>query len=179
VLQTEAVLPILDAAILGSPYTAERLLALIEPYLTNQDEAIQAAFPFWRDLVRYQATLFRVEAEGDGQARSSGHPQRARSCRLLDLDWDLPDLLQQLRTIEGAAREMMASLVGKRVPTTLLVAGGAHGRITTVRCDHVVRRILESADGTRDEAALAAIAGIPRDQATQLLNQLDEMGAIA
>jgi hypothetical protein len=190
VLQDSSIVPALDTAVLGSREFAEQLLALIEAYLTDHDEAIQAKLPFWRDLIRYQSTLFRVEAAGSWEGERSGHlqpsakpaaqpaPRRAVSCHILDLDWDLPGLLQQLRTASHSqAADGMPSV--QRTPTTLLIACGRHGRITTVRCDSVVSPVLEAADGQREEQQLAQIAGISPDQVRQLLRQLREIGAIA
>jgi hypothetical protein len=182
-LQGPSILPILDRAVLGSPQSAERLLAMIEPFLTDHDEEIQARFPFWRDLIRYQSTLFRVEAEANVRTvpieGSEGRPRRAASSRVLALDWDLPGLLQQLRRSNISSGEETSGLIPQRIATTLLVACGRYGRITTVRCDRVTRTLLEAADGQRDEQQLAQIAGISPDQVGQLLRQLQEIGAIA
>jgi hypothetical protein len=182
-LQSPSVLPVLDAAVLGSSESAERLVAIIEPYLTDHDEEIQIKLPFWRDLVRYQSTLFRVEAEGDGAPLPSGGPprslRRTASCRILDLSWDLPALLQQLRTANLSAREASDRLVVQRISTTLLVACGRHHRIATVRCDTIIRTLLDAADGQRDHQALAQIAGISSDQVGSLLRQLQDIGALS
>jgi hypothetical protein len=180
VLQTPAVQPILDGAVLGSRQTAERLLALLEAYLTENDDAIQAALPWWRDLIRYQATLFRVEAGGHEPA-SEQHtraPRRAGSSQLLELEWDLPELLRQLRALSPSSPADATGLIARHSPTTLLVACGRHGRVTTIRCTPAVRTILEAADGTRDAQTLAQVACLPYEQAVPLLQQLEEIGAI-
>ncbi len=71
VLDTPAGLASLDQSVLGTHATAERLVSLIEDSLIGNDAVIRLAIPYWRDLVRYHVTMFRVEA---GAPLSGGNP---------------------------------------------------------------------------------------------------------
>jgi hypothetical protein len=178
VLQGPAILPVLDRTVLGTPESAARILTQIDLYLTDRDDEIRIRLPFWRDLIRYQSALFRIEAEG-APLSGSAPLRRAASSQILDFDWDLPRLLQQIRDRGHSWREGMEPPMARWVPSTVLVACGRYGRIATLRCDRAIRSILEAADGRRDRDELARIAGIPVDRAGMLLQQLQEVGALS
>jgi hypothetical protein len=171
VLHTPLIVPVLDNAVLGSAASAARVLAAIEAYLTDRDEAIQAQWPFWRDLIRYQAALFQVEAQGVSSLAQTRYPQRSPSTQILDFDWDLPAVFEQLRASGPAPRTVQK-------PSTLLVARHRHGQVLTARCTGAMRAVLEAANGQRDQDDLARAAGLSPDGVSSLLRQLREIGAV-
>ena len=173
VLTTPAGLASLDQSVLGTPATAERLVSLIEDSLIGNDAAITRAIPYWRDLVRYHATMFRVEAGTPHSASSQGGtPRRTPSTRILELDWDIPGVIADLR--KGAPPVPIA----KPAPTCLLVARARHGRVTAVRCSQDIRVLVEAADGRRSVDQLALMSGLSVQETGGLLRQLEEIGAI-
>lgn len=174
VLDTPAGLASIDESVLGAPATAERLVSLIEDSLVRNDEAIRRAIPYWRDLVRYQATMFRVEA---GAPHSGGNPggtpHRTPSTRILELDWDIPGVIADLR--KGAPPVPIA----KPAPICLLVARARHGRVTAIRCSQDIRVLVEAADGQRSVDQLARMSGLSVQEIGGVLRQLEEIGAIS
>ena len=173
VLDTPAGLASLDQSILGTPATAERLVSLIEDSLVANDATIRRAIPYWRDLVRYHATMFRVEAGAPTSGGSQvGTPRRTPSTRILELDWDIPGVIADLR--KGASPLPIAN----QAPTCLLVARARHGRVTTVRCSRTIRVLVEAADGQRSVDQLAGMSGLSVQETGGLLRELEEMGAI-
>jgi hypothetical protein len=173
VLDTPAGLASLDQSVLGTPATAERLVSLIEDSLIGNDAAITRAIPYWRDLVRYHATMFRVEAGTPHSAGSQGGtPRRTPSTRILELDWDIPGVIADLR--KGAPPVPIAN----PTPTCLLVARARHGRVTAVRCSQDIRVLVEAADGQRSVDQLALMSGLSVQETEGLLRQLEEIGAI-
>jgi len=173
VLDTPAGLALLDQSVLGTAETAERILSLIEDYLIGNDGAIRDAIPYWRDLVRYQATMFRVEA---GAPRSGGTrdgaPCRSLSTRILELDWDIPEVLPELR--KGTHPIPPA----RPAETCLLIARSRNGRVTAVRCLAEIRMLVESANGERGVEELAQRCRLPLQETARFLRQLEEIGAI-
>lgn len=161
----------LDEAILGTPASAERLLTLVEAFLLQDDDEIRQDFPFWRDLVRYQAAMFRVEA---GEVRKSWarHPSRSTSALILDLERDIPTLLARLRTHPFLLPRI------ERISTPLLITCTSRRQVMTVRCTKEIRLLFETADGRRDIETLASTAGLQGQQAEGLLRQMKEIGAI-
>lgn len=163
---------LLDTVILGSPASAETVAQLVERRLTIDLEE----WPFARDLVRYEGTLFRVEAgprhwsAGDG--RRDGLPARSAHTRILDLEWDLVPLLAALRRGEPTPPSP------KRQPTRFLVALSPRGRVNTVRCPEPLVRFLEALDGKLGVAEAAASAGLLEADAASLIGQLTELGAV-
>jgi len=173
VLTTPAGLASLDQSVLGTTASAERLVSLIEDSLIGSDAAIRRAIPYWRDLVRYHATMFRVEAGAphSGGGRSEP-PRRTPSTRILELDWDIPGVIADLR--KGALPVPIAN----PTPTCLLVARSRHGRVTAVRCSQDIRVLVEAADGQRRVEELARSSGLSFEETEGLLRQLEEIGAI-
>ncbi|OLC42070.1 MAG: hypothetical protein AUH74_04905 [Nitrospirae bacterium 13_1_40CM_4_62_6] len=174
VLDTPAGLASLDQSVLGTHATAERLVSLIEDSLIGNDAVIRRSIPYWRDLVRYHVTMFRVEAGAPlSGGNPGGTPRRTPSTRVLDLDWDIPGVIADLR--KGAPPVPIA----KAAPTCLLVARSRHGRITAVRCSQDIRVLVEAADGQRTVDQLARMSGLSVQEIGGLLPQLEEIGAIS
>lgn len=171
VLHDPAILPMLEGAVLGSPASAARILAAVEHYLTEDDEAIQAQWPFWRDLVRYQAALFQVEAHGAAPRRQTQHPFRSPGARILDFEWDIPDVLAKIRSQDSGTVPVTPT------PSMLLLTRRSHGQVLTVRCSSAMRKLLEAADGHRSPEDLALVARLSSEDVSSLLRQLQEIGA--
>jgi hypothetical protein len=170
-LHTPVIVPILDNAVLGSPASAARVLGVVEAYLTDRDETIQVQWPFWRDLVRYQAALFQVEAQGACPSIDARHPQRSPSTKILDFDWDLPTVFEHLRSSGPIP-------LTARTPATLLVARLRHSQVLTARCTGPMRAVLEAANGRRSEDDLARATRLSPAEVGSLLPQLQQIGAI-
>jgi hypothetical protein len=169
VLATPEGSAVLDAAILGTADSAECLLALIERFLLEDDGAVLQAIPYWRDLVRYQTAMFRAEAAGP--PNPCRHPRRTSSAHILNLDWDLPAITAQLRRSATAPS-------GELAPTCLLIARSARRQVTAIRCSDELRRLMEVVDGKQDVESLARLAGWSARRTQQILQELQEIGAI-
>lgn len=163
---------VLDSAILGSPATAEAVAELVEArLLADLDDR-----PYASALVRYEGTLFRVEAgprrwhapatSGDGISVRSPH------ARIIDLDWNLTPLITALRAGASSLPEPV------REPTRLLVALSPRGRVTSVRCPDPILRLLDALDGRRGVAEAASVAGLSEAEAAKLVERLAEIGAV-
>ncbi len=178
VLTTSAGIELLDRAVLGSFETARALLDLIEGCLTDRDDSITQGHPYWRDLVRYQAAMFLVEATSSTNALATeapgggGAPSRSGSVTILDLDWDIPSVVAQFRAGHQAIPMSL------RTPTSLLIARSRHHRVTAIRCPDAIRRLVESLDGRMGVDALAEASRLSVPQVERLLDQLKEIGAI-
>jgi hypothetical protein len=149
------------------------LVALVDAYLTDRDELIVAMAPYWRDLLRYEAMMLRVEALPAVVARSvPDRPRQSGSMQILNLDWDIPALLGQFRA--GVSLP-----VGRAGRISLLLARSRHGRVTTVRCTAELRLLLEQMDGTRGLEELAERCRMAREVISTLVRQLQEVGALS
>lgn len=173
ILETPEGVALLDQSVLGTSATAERLVSLIEDSLIANDDAIRRAIPYWRDLVRYHATMFRVEAGASSAGGSqAGTPRRTPSTRILELDWDIPSVVADLR------KRASSLPTANPTPTCLLVACARHGRVTVVRCPQDMRGLVEAADGQRSIDQLARMTGLSIQEIGGLLRQLEEIGAV-
>lgn len=162
---------VLDQSVLGSPGTADEILSLIESFLLVDTVEIQRRFPYWQDLVRYQATMFGIEArtaEGDG----THLPCRSASGNIVQFEWDLPAILTDLASLND---EQARSL---RRPSRLLIASSADRQVTSLRCTAHVQHLFEAADGTRTIEELGIIAELSVRQTEQALEQMKQIGAI-
>ncbi len=172
ILELPAFSFVLDSAVLGSPATAEAVAQLVEARLLTD----LADRPFGRTLVRYEGTMFRVEA-GVRRWQASppphdGMPVRSPHARIIELDWNLTPLIAALRS--GAPSRPAPS----PECTRLLVALSPRGRVTSVRCPPVVSRLLDALDGHTRLAEAARAAGLGEPEAAALLAKLTEIGAV-
>jgi len=172
ILESAAFSSVLDSAVLGSPATADAVARLVEAQLL----ADLAARPFGAALVRYEGTMFRVEA---GPRRwlatpppKDGMPVRSPHARIIELDWNLTPLIGALRAGASSPPEPL------REQTRLLVALSHRGRVTSVRCPEVVSRLLDALDGRTRLPEASRAAGVGEPEAAALLAKLTEIGAV-
>lgn len=170
VLGSAAFRDLLESVVLGSEASADAVARLVE------GELLQAlSVPFARDLVRYEGTLFRVEAGprqwSEGGGRQHGLPVKSARARILELEWDVTALFPALR------RGDPVTALPAREPTRLLVALSPRGRVHSVRCPGALLRFLGALDGKRRAAEAGAAAGVEGDL-RHLLDQLTDLGAI-
>jgi hypothetical protein len=170
VLEAPAFRSLLDTAVLGSPTTAEQVAQLMEARLLND----LADCPYGPDLVRYEGTLFRVEAgprRWHTPAPEDGIPACSAHSRIIDLDWNLTPLIAALRAGSSSPEP-------PREPTRLLVALSPSGKVTSVRCPEALGRLLDALDGRKRPAEVASATGLSEAAASALLKRLAEIGAV-
>lgn len=162
---------VLDHAILGSSDTAEEMASLLQAFLLENAAEIQKRFPYWRDLVRYQATMFRLEAR-QMQERATDCPCRSASANIVRFEWDIPAILASLQSSND--RQPPAA----HGPSILLIASSSNRQVVSLRCAPSVQRLFEAADGTRTVEELGVAAECSVQQAEQALRQMKKIGAI-
>lgn len=162
---------VLDHAVLGSPDTAEKMVSLLETFLLEHADDIQKQFPYWRDLVRYQATMFRLEARTMNE-RATDRPCRSASGHIMTFEWDIPAILADLQSSNDRG-----SAAAHR-PSILLIASSTDRHVTSLRCTPNGQRLFEAADGTRTVEELGLATDCSVQHAEQLLRQMKEIGAI-
>jgi hypothetical protein len=162
---------VLDYAILGSSDTAEAMVSLLETFLLEDAADIHKRFPYWGDLVRYQATMFRLEGLR-AEERVTEHPCRSASAKIVQFKWDIPAILADLRSLSD--RES-AAVHG---PSILVIASSPDRQVTTLRCTPNVQRLFEAADGTRTVEELGLAAECSVHQTEQVLRRMKDIGAI-
>jgi len=172
VLESAEFTSLLDSALLGSLTTADAVGQLVEARLLTD----LADRPYAPDLIRYEGTLFRVEAGprrwGGVIPGEDGIPLRSPHARIIDLDWNPTPLIAALRAGN-------ASPPGPpREPTRLLIALSPRGTVTAVRCPDSLLRLLEALDGRRGPADAARAAGLGEADARPLLEKLAGIGAV-
>jgi hypothetical protein len=171
VLDTPHARTVLDHAVLGSTDTAEEMVLLLETFLLEDAADIQKRLPYWEDLIRYQATMFRLEGLR-AEERVTDHPCRSASAKIMQFKWDIPAILADLRS--SSDRES-AAVHG---PSILLIASSPDRQVTTLQCTPNVQRLFEAADGTRTVEELGLAADCSVQQTEQVLRQMKDIGAI-
>ena len=146
-------------------------MSYIEEYLLENDSAIRLQLPFWRDLVHYQVTMFRLEACREDQ-RPMNLPCRSASARIAEFEWDLPAIIAALHS----SQELL--IEGKKVASKLLIAACADQQVITYRCSSSVQLLFESADGTKTVEQLGQHAGLSKQHTEEMLGQMKAIGAI-
>jgi hypothetical protein len=162
---------VLDHAVLGSSDTAEEMASLLETFLLENAAGIHMRFPYWQDLVCYQATMFRLEARKVNQC-ATDRPCRSVSGNIIEFEWDIPAILSDLQSSNhrqpGTAHR----------PSILLIASSLGGQVISLRCTPEVQRLFHAADGTRTIEELGLAADCSVQQTEQVLRQMKEIGAI-
>ena len=171
VLDSPQARAVLDHAVLGSSDTTEEMVSLLETFLLEDTADSQKRFPYWEDLVRYQATMFRLEGL-QAEERAIDHPCRSASAKIVQFMWNIPAILADLRSSND--RES-AAVHG---PSILLIASSPDRQVTTLRCTPNVQRLFEAADGTRTVEELGLAADCSVQQTEQVLRQMKDIGAI-
>lgn len=171
VLDTPPARAVLDQAILGSPDTADAMVSLIETFLLENAHEIQMRFPYWQDLIRYQATMFRLEARREDRWGTC-LPCRSASANIVHSEWDLPKILADLPSLDDH------QITNLHSPSLLLVALSVDGQVTSLRCTPNVQCLFEAADGTRTIEELGMVAEFSARQTEQILEQMRGIGAI-
>jgi len=162
---------VLDQAVLGSSVTAEELASLLETFLLEDADGIQKRFPYWRDLVRYQATMFRLEAR-QVKERTTERPCRSASANIVKFEWDIPAILANLQSSNDRQPTVAHD------PSILLIASSADRQVISLRCTPHAQRLFEAADGTRTIEELGLTADCSVRQTEQMLEQMKKFGAI-
>ncbi|HTK87772.1 MAG TPA: hypothetical protein VL329_08565 [Nitrospiraceae bacterium] len=171
VLDTPRARTVLNHAVLGSSDTAEKMVSLLETFLLEDAADIQKRFPYWEDLVRYQATMFRLEGLRAEEC-AIDHPCRSASAKIVQFMWDIPAILADLRS----SNDRQSAAV--HVPSILLIASSPDRQVTTLRCTPNAQRLFEAADGTRTVEELGLTADCSVQQTEQVLRQMKDIGAI-
>jgi hypothetical protein len=127
--------------------------------------------PWWLDLLDYECAYFLQAATAE---RSSGGAQPARGVSALSrrFAWDLPEMLPRIRAGEPISHDL-------RRECTLLFARTDAGRIYVVEAEPLIERIFCATDGTRTLEEIAEAAGVPAEDARQILTALTEIGAVS
>ena len=162
---------VLDRAVLGSSDTAEELASLLDTFLLEDAADIQKRFPYWQDLVRYQATMFRLEGLRSKE-RATDHPCRSASAKIVQFKWDIPAIIANLQSPND---RLPTAAHG---PSILLIASSPSRQVISMRCTPNVQRLFEAADGTRTVEDLGLAAGSSVQQTEHVLKQMKEIGAI-
>jgi hypothetical protein len=174
---------ILDGATLGGAATAGEIATRIEERCRREAAAIvvpaDAAAPYFEDLLRYGGALFRVEAgprrwgdAGGAGELGDGPPRLSPSARILELEFDLPPILD---AVEDASRPLPEAA---RAPTRLLAALDPRGTVNVVRLPDGVARLLSHLDGAVPLETAASRAGLTVDQARGVVGQLRALSAV-
>jgi hypothetical protein len=182
VLRSSGFEALLPTVVLGSRETAVEVAALLEAHLA----AAPGAPPYAADLVRYENAQLVAES-GPRTWRSGASSPSLTSASILtvnprttilELEWDLPQLLPRLRAFGAAAHVPTTPPEGVRRPVTLLVARSPRGRVTVLHAAPRLLAFLHALDGARPIALAARHAGLPADEALPLAVQLHALGAL-
>ena len=159
---------------LGSPESADAVARLVEETLLRDDAPLLEAFPFWRDLVRYEGTFFRAEAAPrawKGAPEPSPFPRRSPGLRIAEFEWDLPAALPAV--LRGAEPPPSAHARAR-----LFFAASPGGKVSVARCPDPLLRLFEVLDGTRTLEDLAPALGVERSALEATVTRLRELGAV-
>jgi hypothetical protein len=177
VVRGESFEEILPTVVLGSRETASQVARLV---VKDQLHGDHAAVPYFEDLLRYQEAMMVVEAgprEWNGAAEQSAPPDQAlaqivEGTIVLELDHDLPAVLPSLLA------PWQEPPTAPRQPTWLVVARSPQARVSVVRGNAALVRVLREVDRPRSMRELADRLRLEPSAIEGLLRDLAEMGAL-
>ncbi|MBI4169117.1 MAG: hypothetical protein HY510_04190 [Acidobacteria bacterium] len=192
-LKTAEFKALIPRLVLGERASARLVLDLLERHLTAEAGRIRALVPYWDDLTAYQGALFlcdalpparpeaRAPAPGGlrspapdvaGSPRQRRFPGRSETAAIVDLEWDLPEVLPLL------LRPFEKPPVPPRRPTRLLFARSVHGEVTALRCTDALKRLLEGLTGEESLEQAAARMNLDRASLERAWKELERLGAV-
>jgi len=156
---------ILAECVLGSLSTAqavgEMALAALKPM--RQDV-------WWNELLEYERSFFLQLAVSEPEV-AGAIPKKGRSTLMRAFSFQIPELLESLRSSEAPSRIFQREV-------TLLFSRTPHGRIYVAELESEMRSILESVDGTSSVDEIAQFAEVSPQEARDSLSRLAELGAV-
>lgn len=156
----------LDECVLGSQRAAEHVGDLVMEHLSE----LPGSGPWWSDLLEYER-LFFLQAATTENALAAEFPQPTPSARCHTFSWDLPHLLQRLKSNEPIGGEL-------RREVTLLFSRTHSGRIYVVELDEAMAAVFHAADARRSVAQIAAASSLSVPVVQQTLLALAQIGAV-
>ena len=156
----------LNECVMGSFDAAQRVGEMALAHL----RAAPAPGAWWAELLDYEYCYF-LQAATSERAASSGHPAPGVSAVCRRFAWALPEMLPRLRTGEAIHDDL-------RREVALLFSRTHAGRIYVVEVEPELERVFRASDGQRNVEGIAAVAGVPVEQATPILRSLAEVGAV-
>jgi hypothetical protein len=167
---------LLPSVVLGSTETARQVATLVADHVrSGRTDPI----PYLGDLLAYEAAMFVVEAgprswRGVGEHAPEGDlwVQAWDGVRLLDLSFDLPEVLPRLL---GHWTEVPQP---PRRPSRLVIARTARGRVGVARSTPQAERLLDLAARPTTTGELRRAAGLPDHSFREVLDGLLELGAL-
>jgi hypothetical protein len=178
VLRGEAFEAILPEVVLGSRETASEVARLV---VHDQLGGDHASIPYFEDLLRYQGAMMVVEAgprdwtgeiEPTGPVEEGGLAHVVEGTTVLELDYDLPAVLPALLgpwTVPPTALRQRTSLVVARTP---------QGRVSVVRANPALIRLVREADHPRTAKELAERVGLEAFELERVLHDLAGVGGV-
>ncbi len=170
-LKTEEFKALMPGLILGERASAQRVLGLLQRFLTADADPIRAKIPYWDDLIAYQGAFFLSDAVPTAQPLGP-FPARAESAQFVELSYDLPAVLPRL------LRPFAELPMPPRKPARLLLARSEHGEVTAIRCGDTLKTLLDSLTGAESPAQVAARLGVDAGSFEKTLRQLESLGAV-
>lgn len=156
----------LNECVLGSLEAAQRVGKMTRAHLSS------ASGPgaWWAELLDYEYFYF-LQAATSERAASSERPTPGVSAVCRRFTWALPEMLPRLRAGDAIGEDLRRELA-------LLFSRTHAGRIYVVEVEPEPERVFGATDGQRSVEEIAAVAGVPVEQASEVLRSLAGIGAV-
>lgn len=159
---------LLSEGALGSLALAQRIGQSAVDWLSAASAA--AELRWWSSLLDYERAHFLQTATSETRPPAATL-QRGVSATCVRFDWDMPELLRQIKSNQPISRNLRRNV-------TLLFSRTYSGKIYVMETDAETAAIFAAVDGERDEKEIARAAGIEASDARSILNSLIEIGAV-
>jgi hypothetical protein len=167
VANTDAFAAVVRECALGSLDCARRIGEMAVVHL----DGAPAPGPWWRDLCNYERGHFLQAATTDA-GPPTNRPRRGTSALCTTFAWDMPKVLEQLKTGSPVGSDLRRNL-------TLLFARAADGAVRVVEVGPPVEKVFRATNGLRTVEQIAGAAGMSLDETRKILAALAGVGAIA
>lgn len=167
VAATEAFEAVLRECIPGGLDAARRIAEMAFIHL---DTAPVNPGPWWRDLCNYERLHFMQAATTDS-GPPANRPRRGISAICMNFAWDIPALLERLKSGPAVTDELRRNL-------TLLFARAPDGKTYVVEVGPPIEKVFRATNGLRTADQIAAAAGMSPHETASILNALAGVGAI-
>ncbi|MFB3915159.1 MAG: hypothetical protein ACE14M_00395 [Terriglobales bacterium] len=164
---TEAFETVLREGAQGGLECSRRIAEMAFIYL---DTTPAVPGPWWRDLCNYERSHFMQSATTvAGPPRN--RPSRGVSAVCMNFAWDVPKLLERLKSGQAITDELRRNL-------SLLFARAPDGKVYVVEVGPPVEKVFRATNGLRTVDQIAAAAAMTVDETIRVLEALAGVGAI-
>jgi hypothetical protein len=166
VVDGEAFQGFLNECVMGSLEAARQVGQMAVLHLSD----VQEPGAWWCDLLAYEQAFFLQAATAEAEPVAK-IPRRGRSAACCVLRWNLPEILDRLKSGRNVGDDLKKDVL-------LLFSRTAAGKIYVVEIEEQTEKVWRQTDGLRNVDQIVSAVSLPLKTVQDTLQALNEIGAV-